>query len=321
MKKLILNVVGLLNKRLVTIIFIALSMILSCSKEFNKTPNTANTNIQTLVHNGKTREYSVYVPTSYQGTTQVPLMFNFHGGSGDIASQIAIADMRSIADTAGFILVYPQALPDPNDGGSTNWMQKEPTTVDDIYFVEAMIDTLASEYKIDEMRVYACGYSLGGEFSFELACRLNNRIAAVGSVARSMGTYIYENCSPKHPTAILTIHGTEDDYDGIIWQGVTYYVSLDDVNKYWAELNNTDSTPTVVQLPNLNSTDGSTVEHYSWNKGNGCVSVEHFKVIGGGHDWPGSFGNMDFDATLEIWNFVSKYNINGLIGCDTTSIN
>jgi hypothetical protein len=43
-------------------------------------------------------------------------------------------------------------------------------------------------------------------------------------------------------------------------------------------------------------------------------------VIGGGHDWPGSFGNLTIDSNIEIWEFVSRYNINGLIGCITTSI-
>ena len=43
-------------------------------------------------------------------------------------------------------------------------------------------------------------------------------------------------------------------------------------------------------------------------------------MIGGGHDWPGSFGNMTIDANIEIWRFVSRYDINGLIGCITTSI-
>lgn len=276
---------------------------------------------KTLVHDGETREYTVYVPASYQGNTAVPLLFNFHGGSGDIASQISVSDMRPIADTAGFILVYPQALPDPNDGGSTLWTHKEPTTVDDIFFVEAMIESLAAEYMIDEERVYACGYSNGGEFSFELACRLSNRIAAIGIVARSMFIDTYNECSPEHPTAVVTIHGTNDDYDGITWAGVTYYISLDEVNTYWSNYNNADPDPTVVELPNLNTGDGSTVEHYSWKNGDGCVSVEHFKVIGGGHDWPGSFGNMDIDASLEIWNFVSKYDINGLISCDPTSVN
>jgi len=113
---------------------------------------------QTLVHDGNTREYAVYIPTSYDGITALPLLFNFHGGNGDIASQLFISDMRPIADTAGFILVYPQAFPDPNDGGSANWLQKDPSTIDDIFFVEEMIDTLVSQYQIDEDRVYACGY-------------------------------------------------------------------------------------------------------------------------------------------------------------------
>jgi len=275
---------------------------------------------KTLLHDGETREYTVYIPASYQGTSSVPLLFNFHGGSGDIASQIAISDMRPIADTAGFILIYPQALPDPNAAGSNLWTHKEPTTVDDVFFVEAMIDTMASEYLIDESRVYACGYSNGGEFSFELACRLSNRIASVGVVARSMFIDTFNECTPSSPMPIVSIHGTNDDYEGITFAGILYYISLDEVNSYWSTYNNTDANPTIVELPNLNTSDGSTVEHHSWNNGDGCVSVEHFKVLGGGHDWPGSFGNMDIDATLEIWKFVSRYSLNGLIGCSTTSI-
>lgn len=275
---------------------------------------------KTLLHDGETREYKVYIPANYQANMEVPLLFNFHGGGGDIASQIYVSDMRPIADTAGFIIVYPQALPDPNDGGSTLWTHKEPTDVDDVFFVEAMIDALSDEYSIDENRVYACGYSNGGEFTFELACRLSERIASIGVVARSMFIDTYNECSPTHPMAVATIHGTEDDYEGITWAGTTYYVSLDEVNSFWSDYNNIDSDLMVVQLPDSNSGDGSTVEHHSWNNGDGCVSVEHFKVINGGHDWPGTFGNMDIDASLEIWNFVSKYDLDGLIGCATTSV-
>ena len=249
---------------------------------------------KTLMHDGETREYRIYIPANYQGNSNVPLIFNFHGGGGDIASQVFTSDMRPIADTAGFLLVYPQALPDPNDGGTFLWTHKQPTTVDDIFFVEAMIDTIASEYMIDESRVYGCGFSNGGEFTFELACRLSDRIAAIGVVARSMFIETFNICSPTHPTAVVTIHGTDDDYDGIIFAGTTFYISLDDANDYWSTYNNTNTSPIINQLPNTNTTDGSTVEHHIWENGDGCVSVEHFKVIGGGHDWPGTFGTVSY---------------------------
>lgn len=113
-------------------------------------------------------------------------MFSFHGGGGDIDGQIFADNMSAIADTAGFIIVYPQARPDPNDGGSANWLHKDPTDVDDVFFVETLIENIENQYEIDENRVYACGYSLGGEFTYELVCRLNEKIAAVGVVARTM---------------------------------------------------------------------------------------------------------------------------------------
>ena len=78
----------------------------------------------TIQHGGLIREYSIYVPASYDGTTNFPLLFNLHGGGGTIASHIDIADMSPIADTANFIVVCPQARPDPSDGNSFNWIAK-----------------------------------------------------------------------------------------------------------------------------------------------------------------------------------------------------
>ena len=278
---------------------------------------------QNLMHDGNNREYALYIPASYDGSQEVPLLFNFHGGGGNIAEHISSADMRPIADTANFILVYPQAVPDPGNGGSTSWMHKAPTTFDDVPFVEAMIDAIAAEYMIDNSRVYVCGYSLGGEFTYELACSLNNRIAAAGAVARTMQGETFNNCAPQHPTGVLTILGTADlisDYNGITFGGVQYYMSAAETHEYWVTANNCNANPTMSTVPNTNTSDGSTVERYTWTDASGCTYVEHLKVIDGGHDWPGVFGNMDIDASQEIWNFVSGYDLSGLIECATNSI-
>ena len=272
---------------------------------------------ETIQHDGLIREYSIYVPASYDGTANFPLLFNLHGGGGTIASHIGIADMSPIADTANFIVVYPQARPDPSDGNSFNWIAKVPGTFDDVTFFSSLIDTIASNYQIDQNRIYACGYSLGGDMSFELACKLNSRIAAIAPVARTMQANPNSFCSPAHPTGVLTILGTDDitsPYNGIIYQGIEYYLSAAATHMYWATHNNCDTTAVV----NIVS---PSVERYTWSTASGCAYVEELKVIGGGHDWPGSFGNMTIDANIEIWQFVSRYDINGLIGCITTSIN
>ena len=83
-----------------------------------------------------------------------------------------MSDFRPI-DT-NFILVYP--LEDPNDGNFTNWLHKDPTDHKDIFFIEYLIDTLSTQFNIDNSRVYMTGYSLGGMFSYELACQLNEKL-------------------------------------------------------------------------------------------------------------------------------------------------
>ena len=272
---------------------------------------------ETIQYDGLTREYSIYVPASYDGTTSFPLLFNFHGGGGDIASQIAIADMSPIADTENFIVVYPQARQDPSDGNSFNWIPKVPGTFDDVPFISSLIDTIAINYEIDQNRIYACGYSLGGDMSFELACKLNSRIAAIAPVARTMQANPDSFCFPEHPTGVLTILGTDDNnslYNGITYLGTEYYLSAEATHNYWANHNNCDVNPTM-------STVSPSVERYTWSNTSGCSYVEELKVIGGGHDWPGSFGNMTIDSNTEIWQFVSRYDINGIIECSTASIN
>lgn len=276
---------------------------------------------ESLHHGGLLREYIVYIPSIYDGSSPVPLMFNFHGYTMTANGQMTWGgDMRHVADDAGFILVYPQGS---LFWGETHWNVGSWTagsTADDLGFTEAMIDALASNYNIDLDRVYSCGYSNGGYFSFELACQLSGRIAAIGSVAGTMSTETYKACNPIHPTPVVTIHGYGD-------LSVSYHggkpansESMAVVNSYWANYNNTDSVAIVSSLPDINTEDGSTVELSEYINGDSGTSVQHYKVINGRHDWPGAWGNLDIDAGAVIWEFVSQYDINGLIGGEITSI-
>jgi polyhydroxybutyrate depolymerase len=96
-------------KKAILLFTILFSILSSCKKYDNKNPEEyySNTNTQTIVHDGLNREYVLYVPTSYDGTSSVPLMLNFHGFGGSASDYMQEADMRSLAEADTFILIYP----------------------------------------------------------------------------------------------------------------------------------------------------------------------------------------------------------------------
>ena len=272
--------------------------------DYNSDECYLNTNAQTLVHDGLNREYIIYVPNSYNGTSAVPLLLNFHGFGGSASQFINDADMRAEAEANSFILVYPQGSclngashwnPCPIDGDNKS-------TADDVGFVEAMISEISSQYNLDMERIYAAGYSNGGMMAYGLANYKSDLIAAVASVS---GTML--NCTgpTSHPMPVIHLHGTSD---GVVsYNGSNDWNSVQSTLDYWTSFNNTISTPTI----NTDNTGGMTIEHYVYSQGDNSVSVEHYKYIGGDHVWFNELYQGQNASNL-VWSFMSKYDINGL---------
>lgn len=272
----------------------------------------------TIVHDAIDRDFILYVPSSYNPSVPAPLVFNFHGYTSTASQQMWYGDFRAIADTAGFLIVHPQGTLDGT--GTTHFnVGWGGSSTDDVGFTDALIDSIAADYNIDLDRIYSTGMSNGGFMSFLLACELSNRFAAVASVTGSIAPAKLAACNPQHPTPIMQIHGDNDGtvpYTG----GFGWSEAVSNVVSYWNGYNNCNTTPIVTNLPDVTVSDGSTVEHYLYVDGDNCVEVEHYKIINGDHTWPGSFitlpgTNYDIDASEKIWEFFSKYDINGEIGC------
>ena len=269
---------------------------------------------------GIQRDYILYVPEIYTPGEAVPLILNFHGYTSNAFEQLNYGDFRPIADTAGFIVVHPMGTVDLL--GNTHWNVGWGTSsVDDLGFTAALIDSLSAEYSINQDRIYSTGMSNGGFMSYHLACELSERIAAIASVTGTMNVNQPATCSPGHPMPVMEIHGTADatvPYTGNFLFGTTPAAVA-----YWVTYNNCESTPSITAIPDTDGGDGCTAEHQVYTGGNNGSTVEHFKIINGEHTWPGSaFGglgtNQDIDACNEIWRFFSKYDIHGLI--NTTSV-
>ncbi len=293
-------------KKLILIVLVSPLILFSCKKDL-KDGGTCdgNAGAETLVHDGQDREYMLYVPSSYNASTPTPLMMNFHGFGGQAADYMTYADMRSLADTENFILVYPQGT---CLDGSSHWNTSLPggdnkSSADDFGFVEAMINQLSNEYSIDSERIYACGYSNGGMFAYGLANFKSELVAAVGSVS---GTMLDFNGPTAHPMPVIHLHGTSD---GVIpYDGSSDWSSAESVLNHWINFNNTSTSP----ITDSDSNSGITIEHYLYEQGDSSVSVEHYKYISGDHVWFNNSYQGKNTAQL-IWDFVSKYDINGLM--------
>ena len=234
-------------------------------------------------------------------------MFLFHGFGGIASEFINTADMRDLAESKNFIVVYPQGL--DLGGTGSHWNCSNPSAdnksdVDDIGFIENLIDQLIVDYPvIDSKRIYAAGYSNGGFMSYYLGCN-SKKFAAIGSVAGTMLDDSYQSCNASFPTAMINIHGT-DDFD-VPYDGNIYYPSIPDVVDWWKNFNNTPNEDL------LTNQDGS-IEQYIYYNDAGDRYVEHIKIIGGGHYWDDKLNYNGTNTSGLIWGFVSNYNIDGII--------
>ena len=261
-----------------------------------------------IVHDDVTREFLLYVPETYDPADALPVVLNFHGFGGTHDGQLQTADMRELAESERFILAYPQGT---LLNGDPHWNTAPPggdnkSTTDDFGFVEALLDGLENVYSVDTSRVYATGYSNGGDFSYALACYVSERIAGIAPVSGGMGDQPENSCTITHPTAVLVVNGTQDSdrpYDGI--DG--YLLSVEDALSFWTSVNNIEGERNVTTIDE----NSKTVERFEYPPGDGGVEVRHYKVVNGYHIW---FNFSDGGTRMSelIWNFLSQYDQQGL---------
>lgn len=284
-----------------------------------------------LQHDGKQRTFILHSPCKTFNCTgkKIPLVFAFHGLTETGQGIKDYSAFNTVADTAGFAVIYPNGI---NNRWNVGFPGTVGTNEDDLGFVNAMIDYMIANSQncdsnicaeLDTNRIYSCGMSNGGFFSYHLACQLSHRIAAIASVTGSMTVATFDSCKPLRPVPILEIHGTSDPIVPYNGGGQSGAKSIADVLAYWVNNNGCSPTASTVAVPNSNTADGCTAELIQYGNCNQGADVQHLKINGGGHTWPDMVGgypeiivgktNRDFNASVEIWRFFSRFNLQGLV--------
>ena len=259
---------------------------------------------------GQNRTYIVYTPASYVPGNPLPLVLVLHGLTQTGLAIMNVSNFNSIADTANFIVVYPDGIA---NSWNINATLPGASTTNDIGFIEALIDTISANYSVNSNRVYSCGFSAGGFMSHMLACKSPKCFAAIASVSGTMTDSVYNNCVPAFHLPVLQIHGTSDNI--VSYNGSLGNKSVDDVLSFWKSFNQCYAAPTITAFPNISLLDFSTADYYDFSPCANNNKVAHIKVNGGGHQWPGTTNllgglgaiNMDINASAEIWKFFRNY--------------
>lgn len=293
--------------------------IVSCNPYGEETDNQITIDFEyyaSITHDGDDRTFFVHLPNSYTPSRAYPILFAMHGGGSlgyeGVAGQSQLSDL---SDQEDFIVVYPEGK---EQVGFRTWNAGDccPSATllgtDDTGFIVALLEHLKTQHSINDKRVYATGFSNGGQLAYKLANEYSNTFAAVGAVAGVLQDFPY-NTSRKVPA--IHIHSYADTT-------APYYGGFSDAPLITFEFPSVDET--LLQIANNYNcgtiketifTNPTTYDHFRYSDCDNNVIVEQYVTHDGGHTWPGgqAFAGMPLsnhiDASQLLWDFFSNYEL------------
>ena len=247
---------------------------------------------QRLTSGGRDRTYRLFVPPGYDGRTPLPLVLDMHGSGGTADRQAATSQFEALAASEGVLVATLQAAAEGNRWNVPVTSERP----DDVRYVSDVIDDVAKRACTDERRVYATGFSGGARMSSLLACKLDDRIAAIAPMS---GLRWPGPCAGR-AVPVLTFHGLADPqntYDGHLEnRGGEWTESVPEALAGWAKHNGCDGDAVLDDPPGPLST-------LSYK---GCdAEVRLVRIDGLVHAW----ARTEVDATAEAWKFFSAHKL------------
>lgn len=274
------------------------------------TPGTGEHVERSVRVDGSTRTYRLFVPADLDRSTPAPVVVVMHGGFGSARQAELAYGFDDVAEANGFVVAYPDGVRRAWNAGDCCG-EAARVDVDDVGFIRAMIDDIASIVPIDPRRRYAAGMSNGAMMAERLACD-TDLFAAYASVAGAL----MEPCPSPHPISVLHIHGMADThvpFDGSPGNGVGHvarHTPVDETIAMWRRVDQCDPPTTTADQQVTTSTAQCPAGR----------SVELITIAAAGHQWPqgeaaasrpvrpGADAPSDaFAATPLIWAFFAAH--------------
>ena len=248
------------------------------------------------------RPYRLLAPSTLDPRKTYPLVLVLHGWGGTSQHVERYYQLGPLVEERGFLIAYPEGTEETHPrhiwGGHRRFWNATDACcnfygagVDDVVYLDAVIDDVSAHYRVDAKRVFVMGLSNGGYMSHRYACDRANRVAAIVSQAGAMWADT-TRCKPSEPVAVLQIHGADDEvvpYDGEdnSARGGSRLPSAHQSASVWAAFDNCDATPDTSGPPRDLveagfRTDAAEAETTT-ERWTGCRGVELWTMRGAGH--------------------------------------
>lgn len=274
-----------------------------------------------LAHDGLMRTFRVIIPESLHYLNEWPLVIALHGSGTHAGTMEAFTGLSEFAAEQGFVVVYPNGTGRTrttlswNVRGFNSHAAKQ--QVDDLGYLQALLDELQAKLPIDPGQVFVTGFSNGAMMAYALANTIADRISAIGPVA---GPMLMDIGQPSRPMPICHIHGTQDEFapmEGGIGRkslSKTKFPPLTHTLETWATANQCDVTPVTERFPAVYD-DGTQIVRHVYQSQVPHGQIQFYEVVGGGHTWPGresiftilGKSTKNLDANRVLWHFFQEH--------------
>jgi len=253
------------------------------------------------------RPYDVFVPSSYDGGSALPLVLLLHGYGATGVVQDEYFGLQLLAEERGFLSVHPEGTIDSTERQFWNatdaCCDDFGSGIDDSTYLLDVISQIEADYKVDASRVFVIGHSNGGYMSYRMACDHADMIAAMVSLAGA--TFADPSrCAPTEPVSVLEIHGTADPvvgYEGGTREGQAPFPGAATTVATWAAYDGcgTAPVPSATTLDLVSDVAGAETTVLSFGDCPPGVGVELWTMEGGEH-----VPNLSGDFTPAVIDFL-----------------
>ncbi|HKY92741.1 MAG TPA: alpha/beta fold hydrolase, partial [Nevskiaceae bacterium] len=266
---------------------------------------------------GNFNRTTLYLVPKAPPVTPAPAIVLLHYLDGTVEPMANLVAAGVLAREFGTYVIMPQAY-----NGAWNQNPTAVNQVNDVGFIDHVIDDAVERFNLDPKRIYIAGYSNGGFMAVRYACAHPAKVAAVTAIAATIRASVSTSCSIPMTMPVMMMHGTQDEqipYDGSSTTVTNPLLgnnnlSAPDAAQYWADVNGCAGAPVVSQLQDR-VPDGTTMSLARYGNCAPGGAMDFYTVTGGGHNWPGAIDalpqlgltSQDLNATITMWNFFKQF--------------